>query len=193
MAIENINVGEVVCVGMSAVAGASEQAGAKGWYNLTCYDDKGMPIWTDRVDNVVCTLGKNATFAAALQGSSYTVTGPYMLLISSASFSAVSAADTMASHSGWLEAGSANAPMFSGTRPTVSFNAPSSGTITSSGTISYAITGTGTIQGIAMTFGTGATSAIANTGGTLLSAGTLGTAQPVINGNTVVATYTLTM
>ena len=54
--------------------------------------------------NTVCTAGKNAALDAYLAGSSYTVTGPYMGLISSASYSAIAAADTMSSHAGWLEA-----------------------------------------------------------------------------------------
>lgn len=190
---EFLNAGEVVAVGMKSSAAVVEKCGIVGEYNVVCYDENGIIVWEHHIDNVVVTVGKNAILTDALAGSSYSVTGPFMLLISSASFSAISAADTMSSHAGWLEGGGTNAPTYTGTRPTVAFNAASAGAMTSSGTISFAITGTGTIQGIAMTFGSGAVSTKDNTSGTLLSAGTLAAAQPVINGNTVVATYTLSL
>src|ERR1017187_10117814 len=60
--------------------------------------------WASDEPNTVLTAGKNLALDTFLAGSSYTVVGPYMGLISSASYSAISAADTTASHAGWLEA-----------------------------------------------------------------------------------------
>lgn len=169
----------------------AEKTHITGHYEMECTDSEGRVVWLEAFDNVVTTAGKNAILTEALQGSSYSVTGPFMLLISSASFSAVSAADTMASHAGWLEAGATNSPHYSGTRPTVTFSSASGGSIVSTGTNAFAFTNSGTVQGIAMVYGSGAVSTIDSTAGTLLSAGTLSAAQPVINGNTVTATYTL--
>ena len=91
---------------------------AQGVFTAVCYDKDGNVKWEDTFDNVVTTVGKNLAFNTFLNGSAYTVTGPYMGLISNTSFTAVSAADTMTSHAGWLEAGNANAPTYSGTRNT---------------------------------------------------------------------------
>lgn len=190
---ESLSTMDTTVAAMLANAGLVETGGLRGHYDIRCVDADGVEQWSAGVDNVVTTVGQNQLLAAALQGSAYTVTGPYMMLISSASFSAVSVNDTMASHSGWLEADASNAPEYSGNRPTVSFNAPSGGTITSSGAISFAFTQAGTIQGIAMTYGSGAVNTQGSTAGTLLSAGTLATAQPVISGNTVIASYTLAL
>lgn len=184
---------ESVASFLQAGAVEAEKTHITGHYEMECTDDQGRILWAEGFDNVVTTAGKNAILAEALQGSSYSVTGPFMMLISSASFTAVAAADTMASHTGWIEAGTTNSPHYTAPRPTVTFGSPSGGSIVSAGTISFAFTNSGTVQGIAMVYGTGAVATIDSTAGTLLSAGTLAAAQPVINGNTVTATYTLSL
>jgi len=92
-------------------------------------------------------------------------------LISSTSFSAISAADTMTSHAGWLEAGNANAPTYTSPRKTAVFAAASAGSKALSAALSFAITGTGTVKGCFLVFGAGAVNTIDNTAGTLYSAG----------------------
>jgi hypothetical protein len=170
-------------VNLNAGLVGDEMLPMQGEYRLIHVRD-GETIAADEFPNVVCTVGKNQVLTAG-------VTNPFLMLISSTSFTAVSAADTMASHSGWLEAGSANAPTYSGTRPAVTFGTASGGSIVSTGTNTFSITGNGTIQGLAMTFGTGATGTIGSTAGTLLSAGTLATARQALSGDTFTATYTL--
>jgi hypothetical protein len=126
-----------------------------------------------------------------LAGSSYSVTGPYMGLVSSTSYSAVAAADTMSSHAGWLEAGGANAPTYSGTRKTISFSAASSGSKASSAAGSFGITGTGTVKGGFLVLGTGASSTVDNTSGTLYSVGLFsGGDRAVVSGDTLNVSYT---
>src|SRR4029077_20490953 len=98
--------------------GLDEGAEAHGRYEIECIGADGKPKWRDTIDNVVQTVGKNLALDTFLAGSAYTVTGPFMGLISSTSYTAVAAGDTMASHSGWLEAGSANAPTYTGNRKT---------------------------------------------------------------------------
>jgi hypothetical protein len=144
--------------------------------------------------NVVATVGKNLALDTYLAGSSYTVTGPYIGLISSSSYSAVAAADTMSSHGGWLEAGDTNAPTYSGTRKTASWSAASSGSKALSSASSFSITGTGTVKGAFMAFGSGASTTIGNTSGTLYSAGLFsGGDQPVVNGNTLNVSYSTSL
>ncbi|HVO30179.1 MAG TPA: hypothetical protein VMV18_05570, partial [bacterium] len=146
-------------------------------------------------ENTVVTVGKNVALDAYLAGSSYTVTGPYMGLISSVSYGAGPAAgDTMASHSGWTEAGNANAPTYSGTRKTCAWSAASSGSKALSAALSFGITGTGTVKGCFIVYYTGAVNTIDNTSGTLYSAGLFtGGDKSVVNTDTLNVSYTASL
>ena len=124
---------------------------------------------------MVQTVGKNLALDTFLAGAAYTVTGPYMGLISSVSFVSVAAADTMASHSGWLEAGGATAPAYSGNRKTAVWAAAASGSKALSAALSFAITSSGTVKGAFLCFGSGASATKDNTSGTLWSSGTFST------------------
>ena len=105
----------------------SEKAEAHGRYDVECRGSDGRIKWHETIDNIVCTVGKNLMLDTALAGAAYTTTGPYMGLISSVSFTAVAASDTMTAHSGWLESGGTNAPTYSGNRKTAVFSAAASG------------------------------------------------------------------
>ncbi len=153
-----------------------------------------VPKWDDKAPNVVTTVGKNLALDTYLAGSSYTVTGPYIGLISSASWSAVDAADTMSSHAGWLEAGNAHAPTYTAPRKTCAWNPAGSGAKALSAALAFGITGTGTVKGVFVVFGTGAVSTIDNTSGTLYSAGLFsGGDKAVGNGDTINASYTASL
>ena len=137
-------------------SGIGEQAEAHGRYEIECIGADGKLKWRDTIENVVATVGKNLALDTFLAGSAYTVTGPYMGLISSTSYSAVAAGDTMASHAGWLEAGGTNAPTYTGNRKTAAWSAAASGSKALSAALSFAITGTGTVKGAFLCFGSGA-------------------------------------
>jgi hypothetical protein len=169
----------------------SEAAHATGQYVAWFVDKDGVEQWREEFDNVVVTVGKNLALDTFLAGSAYTVTGPFLGLISSASFSAVSATDTMASHSGWLEAGNAHLPTYSGSRPTAVFNAASAGAKSLTSALSFSITFSGTVKGGFLVYGSGASATIDNTSGTLYSAGLFtGGDQPVTTGGTLNVTGT---
>ena len=174
-------------------AGHVDSEGLKvmGHFEIECHDSAGVEIWRDSFDNLVVTVGKNSMENIALQASG-TAGNAFMGLISSASFSTIVAADTMSSHAGWLEAGNAHPPTYTGSRATMTFGAASAGTIISTGN-GFVFTGGGTVQGAFIDFSTGATGTIDNTAGVLFSAGTLGTPQPVISGNTLTNSYTLVL
>jgi hypothetical protein len=166
----------------------------EGVYNVNCVDIDGNIIWEDVIHNTVVTVGKNLLLSTLMTGSTYTVTGPFMGLISSVSYTAIAAGDTMASHGGWLEAGVANAPTYTIPRPTAAFSAASAGAIALSAALSFAITGTGTVEGVFIVLGTGAVSTIANTSGTLFSAGVFtGGAQAVVNTNTLNVSWSVSV
>lgn len=176
------------------VAHQVEQANATGVYVVECLRPDGTVRWRDVFHNTVVTVGKNELLDKGLAGSGYTVVGPYLGLISSASYSAISAADTMASHAGWLEAGATNAPTYTAPRKTAAWSVASAGAKALSSALSYAITGTGTIKGAFLLFGAAATNAVDGTVGTLYSAGLFtGGDRAVISGDTVNVSYTASL
>jgi hypothetical protein len=171
-----------------------EQADAHGRYEIECIGADGQIRWREIIENVVQTVGKNLALDTFLSGSTYSVTGPYMGLISSTSYAAVAAGDTMASHSGWLEAGGINAPTYSGNRKTAIWSAATSGTKALSAALSFAITSGGTIKGAFLCYGIGASATKDDTGGTLWSAGTFTTGdKTVINGDTINVNYSTSL
>lgn len=146
--------------------------------------------WDDIAPNTIMTAGKNDLLDKYLAGSSYTAAW-YMGLISSTSYSAIAAADTMSSHAGWLEAGSANAPTYSqSTRVAPSFSSASSGSKTTSANVAFSITGTGTAKGGFLT----TVSTKDGTTGILFSAALFSQGdRAVVNGDTINGSYTLSV
>ena len=174
--------------------GMSEAAEAHGRYVIECVGADGRVKWREVIDNVVCTVGKNLMLDTALAGAAYTVVGPYMGLISSVSYTAVAAADTMTSHAGWLEAGGANAPTYTGNRKTAAWSAATAGGKALSAALAYAMTGSGTVKGAFLVYGTGASATKDDTGGTLWSAGTFTTGdKAVVNGDTLNVSYSTSL
>jgi len=184
------------CNDASVIRGAtfSEHAEAHGRYVVECIGADGKLKWRETIENVVQTVGKNLALDTFLAGSAYTVVGPFMGLISSTSYTAAAAGDTMASHSGWLEAGGANAPTYSGNRKTAVWAAAASGAKALSAALSFAITSSGTVKGAFLAFGTGASATKDDTGGTLWSAGTFSTGdKAVVNGDQLNVNYSTSL
>ncbi len=193
-AYDTAAIGDQLSGMMSAGSDINEDVQIKGRFSMRCTDSEGKELWADDFDNLLTTLGKNFLLDTTLAGSAYTVTGPFMGLISSVGFTAVAAADTMASHAGWNEAqGATNVPDYTGNRQTPSWSAASAGSKTFSAGLAYVFTSNGTIQGAFMAIGTGAVATKNSTAGTLFNAGTLSAAQPVISTNTLTVTWTGTL
>ena len=166
----------------------NERAEIHGHYVAECFDADGNLKWSDKIDNLVTTFGKNDLLDKFLGMT--TNTAFFLGLISSVSYGAgPNVADTMTSHAGWTEAGGVNAPTYSGTRGTPTFAAASGGSKTTSAAVAFSITGTGTVNGCFLN--ASGTSAIANTTGVLYSAGTFtGGPKSVGLGDTLNVTYT---
>jgi hypothetical protein len=180
----------------SVIRGAKfdECAEAHGRYEIECIGADGKLKWREIIDNVVQTVGKNLALDTFLAGAAYTVTGPFMGLISSTSYTGVAAGDTMASHAGWLEAGGTNAPTYSGNRQTAVWSAAASGAKALSAALSFAITSSGTVKGAFLVYGSGALNTKDNTGGVLWSAGTFSTGdKSVVNGDTLNVNYSTSL
>jgi len=169
-------------------------AEAHGRYEVECLGADGKLKWRETIENVVQTVGKNLALDSFLAGTAYTVVGPYMGLISSVSYTAVAAGDTMASHAGWLEAGGTNAPTYTGNRRTAVWSAATAGAKALSAALSFAITSTGTVKGAFLCFGSGAVNTKDSTAGVLWSAGTFSTGdKAVVNGDTLNVNYSTSL
>lgn len=174
---------------VNAIAG--ETIRTVGVFTVELFGPDGNLKWTRRIPNTVVTVGKNYLLDNGLAGAGYTAAF-YMGLISNASFSAISAADTMSSHAGWLEAGATNAPIYSqSARPTCAWSSASAGVKSLSSALAFTIATTGgTLYGAFLT--TVATKD--GTTGTLFSAAQFtGGTKAVAVLDTVNVSYSLTL
>jgi hypothetical protein len=163
-----------------------DQMTINGYYTATCYGADGQIKWKDGIENLVTTVGKNFTLDTTLGN---TAGGAVVMGLKGTGTAVV--ADTQASHASWLEVGLANAPTYSGNRPTPSFSAASAGSKTTSSAVSFSMTSTGTVAGCFINIGGSATKD--NTTGTLFSAGDFSSSKSVVSGDTIAVTYTATL
>lgn len=141
--------------------------------------------WRESYLNLVVTVGRNDWLDKWLAGSTYTAAW-YLGLISSVGWTAVAAADTMASHAGWTEfVGYSNA-----NRPTTAWSAAAAGSKALSAGLAFNINATGTVKGSFLT----SNNAKSGTTGILGSGGTFtGGDQPVVDTNTLTVSYSLSL
>lgn len=138
--------------------------------------------WAEQMRNTVMTAGKNDLLDKYFAGSGYTAAW-YVGVISSASYSAIAAADTMSSHAGWLEANATNAPNYDeATRPALTFSAASGGSKATSAASVFTIAATGTLKGAFVT----SNNTKGGTTGILYSAALFGTGDRAVVDNDVV-------
>jgi hypothetical protein len=163
-----------------------DQMTIQGHYSAVCYSVDGFVKWSDEIENLVTTVGKNLTLDTILGNLA---AGAVVMGLKGVGTANV--ADTQASHASWLEVGLANAPTYSGNRPTPSFSAASAGSKTTSSAVSFSITGTGTVAGCFINIGGSATKD--STTGTLFSAGDFSSSKAVVSGDTIAVTYTATL
>jgi hypothetical protein len=165
--IDALDAGDKMGAAITQNTAIGDNSPIKGVYTAECRDAEGNLKWSDTFSNLVTTVGKNYLLDNGLAGSAFTATY-YMGLVSSVGYTAIAAGDTMASHTGWTEAGAANAPAYSqGARPTAVWAAASAGAKALSAALAFSITSAGTIKGAFL--GTVATKD--GTLGTLFSAG----------------------
>jgi hypothetical protein len=179
-------------------AGLNEGAEGHGRYWFVCHDAEGNEKWRDTIDNITCNEGKNVMLDSSLAGSGYTA-ACFMGLISNVGWSAVAATDTAAQINGtnaWKEAGGANAPTYSGFRPTCLWSVAAAGVKSLSAALAFNITSGSnlTVKGGFIVFGAGATHTIDDPHGFLLSVGTFTNGDKIVsNGDTISATYSYTL
>ena len=190
--------GDSAIATLQTSAVGQESVGMEGCYHVVCRDADGNIKWEEQFPNLVNAVGKQLMLDTLLGGSSYSVTGPYLGLISGAS-PTFAAADTMSSHGGWTEftnytvGGSAVRGTATFASASSTGTTPSNVTTAAATAIVYTITGGGgTVGGCFLTLGSGASSTQGNTGGTLYSAGAFTTAKVTTAGDTVSVTYSTT-
>ena len=144
--------GETAPAGLAASSRHGDGLEAHGRFQVEHRNADGVLLWQDEFPNLITTLGKNGLLDAYLSGSGYSVVGPYMGLISSVSWSAVAAGDTMASHAGWTEAGATNAPTFTA-RLTCAWNPAAAGVKQLSAGLTFTFTSAGTVEGAFLVLG----------------------------------------
>ncbi len=182
---ENVAAGNSSDASVIRSSGHEEQVRIHGHFDVECYGADGQLKWRDRIDNLVTTVGKNDLLDKYIGGSGYTQT--VRMGLCGAGTKAVG--DTQASHGGWSEVGLANAPTYTGNRPSPSFSAASAGSKATSSAVSFAITSSGTVAGCFINNGGSATKD--DTTGVLYSAGDFsGGSKTVANGDTLNVTYT---
>jgi hypothetical protein len=164
----------------------ADEMGISGTYHAVCYSADGQVKWEAPIENIVTTVGRNLTLDTILGN---VAAGAVVMGLKGVGTAAAS--DTQASHPTWLEVGLANAPTYSGNRPTPSFATAAAGSKATSSAVSFSMTGTGTVAGCFINIGGSATKDSPTA--TLFSAGDFSSSKSVVNGDTIAVTYTLTL
>lgn len=156
----------------------------KNTYRFECFDALGNLKWVEEVPNLVVDAGINDLLTQYFKGSAYTAAF-FVGLIDNASFSAIAAADTMASHAGWLE----SAAYSNANRPSLTLGSVASKSVDNSASqASFSINATATINGAFVT----TNSTKSGTTGTLYGAASFAGTRSVLSGDVLNVTVTLT-
>jgi hypothetical protein len=163
--------------------GQIEPAHAHGVYVLECLDSQGNLKWTDRVENLVTTQGKNDALDNYLSGVAYTAAFSIGLIGAASYTTGVAVGDTAASHAGWVE----DVNYSQANRPAAAFSAAAAGSKTTSAPSVFTINATTTLKGCILI----SNNIKGGTTGVLYSAGLFsGGDRSMINGDTLNVSYT---
>jgi hypothetical protein len=181
---------DVVSSDIAASRSPAEFASAAGVYSFKCYDADGNLKWEEVAPNKVMIGGVSDMNTKYFTGSAYTAAW-YLGLISGAGGSNVfNFTDTMASHPNWTE----GTGYSQSTHPACTFasgtSANPSVATNSASTATFSINTGATISGAFLT----SNNAKSATTGILFSAGNFtGGDRTVVNGDTLVVTYTFSL
>lgn len=157
---------------------------AQGWFDVRGVDPDGSVAWTESVPNGACTAGLTDLLSQGFNAGTQRTTW-YVGLIANAGFSALSAADTMASHAGWAEATTFN----EATRVQWTPLTAAAGSIVNTAVCTFTMNSTAVIYGVFVTTG----SAISGTAGILWATGAFSTPRTPSVAQLIQVTYRTTL
>ena len=169
------------------IAGGGMREGVEphGHYLVECFDADGNLKWTDQIENLVVTQGRNFALDTLLSGSAYTASW-FLGLVDGATTPTYAAADTLASNPGWDE----NVGYSNATRPAPNLSTAAAAGSKSSTATAFNINAAGTIAGCFLA----SNNVKGGTTGTLYSVGSFtGGNRIVANGDTLNVTYTASL
>jgi hypothetical protein len=176
---------DIVTATVATTQGFGEGAAGGGVFHFKCYDKDGNLKWEDSAKNLVVNAGLQDMNTKYFKGVTYTAAW-YIGLVDNSGFTAYSANDTLASHTGWSEttaySGGNRATATFGTAttadPSVISNSASPG--------AFSITGSVTVRGAFLCN----VQSNSSTSGLLFSVSDFtGGNRSVINGDTLNVTY----
>lgn len=156
----------------------TEQMNINGYYHVVCTDAAGKVKWEDDVENLVTTVGKNATLDSILGNA-----GAGAVLMGLKGVGTALVTDTMTSHATWAEITAIAA------RVAPVFSPAAGGSKTTSTTTNFTMTGSATVAGCFIVLG--GSTVPGNTTGILFSAGDFATTRTVVATDILLITYTV--
>ena len=156
----------------------TEPMNMNGYYHVVCTDSQGNVKWEDDIENLVTTVGKNATLNSILGNA-----GAGIVLMGLKGVGTAVVGDTMASHPSWAEITAIAA------RVAPVFSTASGGSKTTSTPTSFTMTGSATVAGCFIVLG--GTTVPGNTTGILFSAGDFASTRAVVATDILLVTYTV--
>lgn len=154
-----------------------------GRFHVQVFDKDGKLKYDFHAKNTIVTVGKNKLFDIGF-GATAKMANWYIGLMDHTSFSSINAADTMASHAGWIE----HVAYTESVRQTWVVDAASAGSIANGTTVAtFTINATGVLHGAFVT----SDNTKSGTTGTLWAAIAFGSTVSVVNGDSIKITYTV--
>ena len=186
---EKANSADSMAAGLVAKTGFGESAKGGGVFHVQCFDKEGNLKWEDQMHNLVVNQGLQNMNTQYFKGSAYTAAFYLGLITGPGSSTTYAAADTLASHAGWVEFTN-----YSGTRKTVTFGtattADPSVISNSAAPSQFSITGGGgTVAGAFLTTVDSGTSGVLFSEADFQSPGD----RVVVSGDTLNVTYTFSL
>lgn len=164
--------------------GAEDKLGLRGRFQIEHLDKDGNLLGTYDFPNDITNQGKNSIFEIMFHDGTQIANSSWFIgLISNSGYSALAAADTMASHAGWTE--------FTGysqaTRVAWGAGAAASQSITNASPATFDVNASGTVKGVFVV----SNSTKGGTTGTLWATALFSADVPVSNGDQLRVTYTV--
>lgn len=163
---------------------AVDQLVAHGHVRVECFDASGRLKWVEDGPNLIVTAGRNKLLDETLAGAAYTAAW-YVGLIDNAGFSAIAAADTMASHAGWTESTAYD----EAARQALTFAAAASGSKATDSPATVTISATATINGLFVV----SDSTKGGSTGVLFAAKSFAAPRAVVDGDTLNLSYSASL